>query len=272
MPELPEVETTRLGITPYILGKTLSELVVRNPKLRWPVDSELPQRLARQTVHKIERRGKYLLLFMDSGCALLHLGMSGSLRITELDDRELRPHDHIDWQFTDGTVLRFNDPRRFGALLWTEAEPKQHELLRQLGPEPLDDVFDGDYLYNTIHKRQALIKTVIMDSHIVVGVGNIYASEALFSAAIRPDRAAGSLNLDDCLRLSASIKHVLAQAIQQGGTTLRDFRNPQGKPGYFQQQLHVYGRADQDCHRCGGIIEQKTIGQRASYFCGTCQF
>lgn len=270
MPELPEVETTRLGITAHITGQKIRQLIVRNPHLRWPVPNDLPTILPGQQLKQIQRRGKYLLFSLDHGCALLHLGMSGSLRITDIHDPDLRKHDHVDWIFENDTVLRFNDPRRFGALLWTE-HVDTHPLLASLGPEPLSDVFDAGHLFSRREKRTVPIKSLIMDSHIVVGVGNIYASEALFKAGILPTRPALSLTLQECAHLVEAIKQVLAQAIEQGGTTLRDFRNPEGKPGYFQQELSVYGRLDQNCQRCAGKIQQLKIAQRASYFCPDCQ-
>ncbi|WAR43480.1 bifunctional DNA-formamidopyrimidine glycosylase/DNA-(apurinic or apyrimidinic site) lyase [Methylomonas rapida] len=270
MPELPEVETSRRGIAPHILGKCFSSVIVRQPRLRWPVPSDLPSTLAGLRLGAVERRGKYLLLTTEAGTLLLHLGMSGNLRITTPDQPMLK-HDHVDFVFDDGTVLRFNDQRRFGAVLWTDQAVETHPLLASLGPEPLSAAFGGDYLYACSRNRKTAVKSLIMDSHIVVGVGNIYASESLFLARLHPNRAAGDIGLASYQDLSAAIKTVLQRSIDQGGTTLRDFLNAQGKPGYFQQSLSVYGREGQACLCCAEPIQQLKIGQRASYFCGGCQ-
>ena len=269
MPELPEVETTRRGITPHILGKRFKTVIVRQSQLRWPVPDILTTTLPGLTLNDIDRRGKYLLLRTDAGTVLLHLGMSGNLRITT-PDQEIGKHDHIDFIFDDDTVLRLNDQRKFGAVLWTST-PEEHPLLIKLGPEPLSDGFNSDYLYHCSRNRTAPIKNVIMDSHIVVGVGNIYANESLFLAGLHPNRSVSDLDLPDYQRLVDAIKTVLVRAIEQGGTTLRDFTNAQGKPGYFQQSLSVYGRGGQACLRCEEPIQHLKIGQRASYFCGNCQ-
>ncbi|MGY6276979.1 bifunctional DNA-formamidopyrimidine glycosylase/DNA-(apurinic or apyrimidinic site) lyase [Methylomonas sp. MgM2] len=269
MPELPEVETTRRGISPHILGKRINALVVRQSQLRWPVPDALASTLPGLSVNEVGRRGKYLLLVTSAGTIILHLGMSGNLRITTPEQKPGK-HDHIDFVFDDDTVLRLNDQRKFGAVLWTEA-PATHPLLATLGPEPLSDAFSADYLYDRGRNRTAPIKNVIMDSHIVAGVGNIYANESLFLAGIHPKRPAGAIALPDYQRLAEAIKTVLDKAIEQGGTTLRDFTNAQGKPGYFQQSLFVYGRGGKTCLRCEEPVQQMKIGQRASYFCGHCQ-
>lgn len=270
MPELPEVETTCRGIMPHIRGKKISRVIIRQQQLRWPVADDLPQILSGQIVLQVKRRAKYLLLETATGSLIIHLGMSGNLRIV---NTQLKPgkHDHIDFVFADGVILRLNDPRRFGAVLWTTAPTNQHPLLESLGPEPLSTDFNGQLLYHLARQRKITVKSFIMNSHIVVGVGNIYASESLFMAGILPSRQAGRISLQRYQQLADSIKNVLKQAIDQGGTTLRDFVNAQGKPGYFQQSLHVYGRANQPCLQCSSPIKQIKIAQRASYFCSHCQ-
>jgi formamidopyrimidine-DNA glycosylase len=271
MPELPEVETSRRGITPHILGKTFQDVIIRQPSLRWPVPSALlVSGLPGLHLDNIERRGKYLLLVTTQGTLLIHLGMSGNVRITTPDEPVLK-HDHVDFVFTDQTVLRFNDQRRFGAVLWTDNPIEQHPLLSELGPEPLSEQFSAEYMFSRCQNRRIPMKSLIMDSHVVVGVGNIYASESLFMAGIHPSRSAADINLSQCQRLADAIKTVLQWAIDQGGTTLRDFVNAQGKPGYFQQSLSVYDRAGEDCLRCEEPIQQLKIAQRASYFCSHCQ-
>ncbi|WNB74938.1 bifunctional DNA-formamidopyrimidine glycosylase/DNA-(apurinic or apyrimidinic site) lyase [Methylomonas koyamae] len=270
MPELPEVETSRRGIAPHILGKTFKAVEVREPRLRWPVSAEIGAVLPGQTLRSVERRGKYLLLGAETGTLILHLGMSGNLRITAPDQLPGK-HDHVDFVFADDTVLRFNDQRKFGAALWTSADPLQHPLLAELGPEPLSAEFDAAYLQRRAGQRSACIKSLIMDSHIVVGVGNIYASESLFLAGVLPTRAAGSLQTTEFERLAAAIKTILGKAIEQGGTTLRDFTNAEGKPGYFKQALAVYGRGGEPCRTCAEPVRHLKIGQRASYYCGRCQ-
>ncbi|MDD2760452.1 MAG: bifunctional DNA-formamidopyrimidine glycosylase/DNA-(apurinic or apyrimidinic site) lyase [Methylomonas sp.] len=271
MPELPEVETTRRGITPHIEGKKFAEVIVRETRLRWPVPDELAAFLPGLMLNTVKRRGKYLLLATDAGTLLLHLGMSGNLRITETSDQTFKKHDHIDFVFADRTVLRFNDQRRFGAILWTSEPSENHPLLATLGPEPLSAAFDEAHLFECSRNKTCPVKNLIMDSHVVVGVGNIYANESLFLAGLHPKRPAGDIELADYRRLASAIKTVLENAIAQGGTTLRDFTNAQGKPGYFQQSLAVYGRGGQACLRCEEPIRQMKIGQRASYFCSACQ-
>lgn len=270
MPELPEVETTRSGIAPHVEGKAVEELVLRRRKLRYPVPQTLLVDLPGQLISKVGRRGKYLLLHAETGTVMVHLGMSGSLRLVDVEV-PAEKHDHIDIVFEGGKALRLHDPRRFGSVLWLEGDPLEHKLLVKLGPEPLSEAFDADYLYQRSRKRKQAIKQFVMDSHTVVGVGNIYASEALFTAGIRPQLAAGKLSRPRCEALVAAIKNVLAQAIEQGGTTLRDFVDGNGKPGYFQQQLLVYGREAEPCSRCGKAIKMLRLGQRASYYCPSCQ-
>lgn len=270
MPELPEVETTRRGIAPHIQGKHFKTVIIRQSQLRWPVPENLASTLTGLRLNQVSRRGKYLLLTTDAGTLLLHLGMSGNLRITRPDESILK-HDHIDFIFDDDTVLRLNDQRKFGAALWTDKAVEEHPLIATLGPEPLSDAFDGNYLFDRSRSRKTPIKSLIMDSHIVVGVGNIYASESLFLARLHPNRPAGAIDLGDYQALADAIKTILQRAIDQGGTTLRDFLNAQGKPGYFQQSLSVYGRGGQACLYCAEPIQQQKIGQRASYFCESCQ-
>ncbi len=270
MPELPEVETTRRGVARYCAGKRVVRVVVRDARLRWPVPQALVRQLPGQVIEAVERRGKYLLLRTQAGTLIMHLGMSGSLHVVPTATR-VQKHDHLDIVLDDQTCLRLRDPRRFGAALWTIHEPLLHPLLSKLGPEPLDEHFHAAYLYRRAQGRRAAIKQFIMDSHVVVGVGNIYANEALFGAGIRPGRAAGSLSRARCERLVQAIRQVLQQALAHGGTTLRDFRNSDGTPGYFQQQLSVYGRAGLPCPVCGRSVQLVRQGQRATYYCARCQ-
>lgn len=270
MPELPEVETTRRGIAPRITGRTVRQVIVRNARLRWPVPARLKSLLPGNRITEVSRRGKYLLLHTPAGALLLHLGMSGSLRLVAADT-PAEKHDHVDIVFSDGQALRLRDPRRFGAVLWAGAAPLEHKLLKALGPEPLAEEFTADQLYARARRRRCSVKEFIMDSRTVVGVGNIYASEALFLAGIRPTLAAGRLSRASCAQLVAAIQQVLARAIHSGGTTLRDFTNGEGKPGYFQQQLNVYGRAGEPCRRCQTAIKQLRQGQRSSFYCPRCQ-
>ena len=270
MPELPEVETTRRGIEPHINQQTISDIVIRQRALRWPVPKQLRQKAIDQTIRSVDRRGKYLLLRLDNGSIIIHLGMSGSLRICH-NGAPIEKHDHVDFVFGNHTILRLRDPRKFGAVLWTNDAPEQHKLLSALGPEPLDDAFNGGYLYECTRKRSASIKSVIMNSHIVVGVGNIYACESLFLAGINPRRKAGSLSLARCEKLAAAIKQVLADSITQGGTTLRDFIRENGMPGYYAQKLFVYGKTGEACTRCGNPIKQIKQQQRSTFYCTHCQ-
>lgn len=270
MPELPEVETTRRGIRPHILGHRITRCVVRDRRLRWPVPRGLESKLRDQTIQAVTRRGKYLLITTPMGTVIVHLGMSGSLRVLACDT-PYEKHDHVEFVFDNQQCLRLRDPRRFGAVLFTEGDPLQHELLRSLGPEPLSAEFNGDYLFTESRKRRVCIKAFIMDSHIVVGVGNIYANEALFAAGIHPRRAAGKVTHAQYIRLAQAIKDVLRAAIKAGGTSLRDFTRSDGKPGYFRQSLQVYGREAEPCPRCGKPISHAVIAQRASYYCTHCQ-
>lgn len=270
MPELPEVETARRGITPHLKGRRVAAVIVRDKRLRWPIPPALLKELPGQRIDAVERRGKYLLLKTRAGTALLHLGMSGSLRVLPAETPPQK-HDHVDIVMDSGQALRLRDPRRFGALLWTRGDPAQHKLLKDLGPEPLSDDLDGDHLFEQSRGIKAAVKVFIMDSHRVVGVGNIYASESLFLAAIRPQRAAGRVTAKEYAALARGIKKVLTASIKAGGTTLRDFAREDGEPGYFSQRLRVYGRDGQRCYRCGGTILAKATGQRMTYWCPDCQ-
>lgn len=274
MPELPEVETTLRGISPHILNQTVADTVVRQPKLRWRIPDDLAQTLQGQTVLECSRRAKYLLIRFATGILLMHLGMSGSLRIfTRGDTRINAPdkHDHADIIFADGTVLRFHDPRRFGAILWFAGAPEHHPLLAALGPEPLSPEFDADYLYEKLHKQKRAVKLALMDNAVVVGVGNIYANESLFKAHVSPRRAANKVTRKECALLVATIQAVLQRAIATGGSTLRDFVNSDGKSGYFQQEYNVYGRHNQPCPECGQLICKEIVGQRGTFYCRHCQ-
>jgi formamidopyrimidine-DNA glycosylase len=268
MPELPEVETTRRGIEPFLLNHQIRRIEVRDPRLRWPVTDEVLNARGR-TVTGVRRRAKYLLIDVRHGSLLLHLGMSGSIRVLT-ETREPEKHDHFDI-ITDAAILRFNDPRRFGTFLWCDHPPESHQLLASLGPEPLSDEFGGSHLHRASRKRKLAVKNFIMDASIVVGVGNIYASEALFMAGIHPSREAGRVSASRYDGLAHAIKDVLNRAIEQGGTTLRDFSGTGGTPGYFAQELLVYGRAGEPCFQCGAPIRRKVIGQRSSYYCLSCQ-
>jgi len=269
MPELPEVETTRRGIRPHILGQRLLGVVVRQPRLRWPVPVRLRQSISGQRLLEVGRRAKYLLLELERGTLLIHLGMSGSLRILPLDT-PAGAHDHLDLLFPD-CLLRLRDPRRFGAVLWTREPVAQHRLIRHLGPEPLDPCFDGATLQHRATGRRVAVKNLIMDGRVVVGVGNIYANEALFMSGINPARACNRISRQRYDRLAENIKQVLGAAIQRGGTTLRDFQQEDGRPGYFAQELLVYGKQGQACPRCDAPILQRRIGQRSSFYCRYCQ-
>lgn len=270
MPELPEVETTVNGIKPWLKNKRIKKINIYNPSLRWMIPKDLPIKYLNQKVSSISRRAKYILIHLESGATLiLHLGMSGSLVIVT-DSTPLAKHDHFEMKMDDGTILRFNDPRRFGCVLDT-MDYHNHKLIKNLGPEPLEADFDGQYLKKkSLNKTQA-IKNFIMDGHIVVGVGNIYASESLFMAGIHPNKSAGKVSLTKYNQLATVIKQVLSLAIKAGGTTLKDFINAEGKPGYFAQDLKVYARKDLPCVNCGKNILQKTIGQRSTFYCGLCQ-
>ena len=270
MPELPEVETTLRGIEPYVEGQRLSKITVRNTALRWPVPKDELQRLVGEKVQRLERRAKYILLYTAGGTVLLHLGMSGSLRVLDAGV-PAEKHDHIDLEINGEKIVRFNDPRRFGCCLLIDEPVKEHKLLNNLGPEPLSEEFDGGYLHRLSRGRNLAVKNFIMDGKIVVGVGNIYASESLYEAGIKPTAAAKRISRPRYQRLAEEIKSVLAKAIKAGGTTLNDFTQTDGKPGYFRHELQVYGRAGEICYRCGGQIKSKIIGQRNTFFCGDCQ-
>ncbi|MEE9099693.1 MULTISPECIES: bifunctional DNA-formamidopyrimidine glycosylase/DNA-(apurinic or apyrimidinic site) lyase [Pseudomonas] len=269
MPELPEVETTRRGIAPYLEGQRVSRVIVRERRLRWPIPEDLDVRLSGQRILQVERRAKYLLLNAEVGTLISHLGMSGSLRLVECGLPAAR-HEHVDIELESGLALRYTDPRRFGALLWSQA-PLEHELLRHLGPEPLTEAFEGERLYQMSRGRSMAVKPFIMDNAVVVGVGNIYATEALFAAGIDPRREAGTISRARYLKLAQEIKRILAIAIERGGTTLRDFVGGDGQPGYFQQELFVYGRGGEFCKVCGSTLREVRLGQRASVYCPRCQ-
>ena len=270
MPELPEVETIRRGIAPWLADSAIAEVIVREPRLRFPVPPDLPGRLRGQRVGSVRRRSKYLLIGCERDTLLIHLGMSGRLHALTAPEAP-RKHDHVDIVLDSGTVLRFHDPRRFGCVLLCDGDGSGERLLAGLGPEPLEDAFDGDYLHARLRDRRASIKALLMDARIVVGVGNIYAQEALFEAGIRPGRAAGRLSRPECHRLVAAVRAVLERAVVAGGTTLRDFTGADGAPGYFQQDLHVYGRAGLNCRRCTSPLRLSRITGRSSTWCPRCQ-
>ncbi|MGW8247140.1 MAG: bifunctional DNA-formamidopyrimidine glycosylase/DNA-(apurinic or apyrimidinic site) lyase [Acidiferrobacterales bacterium] len=270
MPELPEVETTRRGIAPLVEGRTITEVVVREHRLRWPVTRGLVKKLIGQKIHRVSRRAKYLLFSLDDGTLIIHLGMSGRLWVVDANQAAIK-HDHVDIALDNGKVLRFHDPRRFGAILWTTADPESHKLLRQLGPEPLGKEFTASYLYQTTRGRKRRIRDVLLDSQVVAGIGNIYANEALYLAGIDPRRTAGRISRPRIERLVSAIVEVLNSAIRAGGTTLRDFRGGDGRPGYFQQALNVYGRAGQPCPQCGAAVMSEQLGGRSLFFCRRCQ-
>ncbi len=270
MPELPEVETTLRGIEPHLKGRTIIEIIIRDHRLRWPVPDSLKNEAVDQTIKSVKRRGKYLLIETATGTVILHLGMSGNLRILPASSPP-KKHDHIDLVLSNKQCLRFHDPRRFGACLWTRDDPLEHKLLNNLGPEPWDDEFNALMLHKRSRQRKIAIKNIIMDSKVVVGVGNIYASEALFLCEINPNIAAGKISLKRFEALLTAIQKILDQAIKQGGTTLRDFTNSSGEPGYFKQELAVYGREGEPCIKCQELIIKKVIGQRSSFYCKKCQ-
>ena len=269
MPELPEVETSRRGIAPWVEGQQVREVIVRDRRLRWPIPHDIDRELPGQEIRAVRRRAKYLLFETPRGTAIMHLGMSGSVRIIASDEPAGK-HDHVDICFGSGKSLRFRDPRRFGSLLWSK-DPYQHALLRDLGPEPLTSAFDGACLHEKSRGRKVSIKQFIMNAAVVVGVGNIYASEALFIAGIHPKRSAGRISAGRMSGLAGAIKQVLQQAIDAGGTTLNDFVGGDGEPGYFQQMLNVYGRAGEPCRRCKRRISAVVLGQRSTFYCKHCQ-
>jgi formamidopyrimidine-DNA glycosylase len=270
LPELPEVETTRRGVAPHARGRRILSLNVYEPRLRWPVSAQLAATVAGQRIVRVGRRAKYLLLTLETGTLLLHLGMSGNLRVAPAGTQRLT-HDHFDLVLNSGVVLRFNDPRRFGSLLYTSEDPRRHPLLRHLAPEPLGAAFDADYLWRVTRRRRVAIKQLLMNSQLVVGVGNIYASEALFRARIRPQRRAGTLTRREAGQLVRAVRAVLRQAIRAGGTTLRDYLKADGEPGYFRQRLYVYERDGRPCRRCRTPLRAISQGQRSTYYCPSCQ-
>lgn len=271
MPELPEVETVRRGLEPHLLQRRIRAVQLRERRLRWPVPAQLPQLAAQRRIERIDRRGKYLIVGLDSGDRMIwHLGMSGRLFVLP-QGHPLVKHDHADFELDDGQLVRFHDPRRFGALLWWPREETEHVLLREMGPEPFTDAFNGDYLFAQSRGRSLAVKNFIMDGHIVVGAGNIYAAESLFRAGIRPTRAAGKLTRAQCTLLVAKIREVLSEAVALGGTTLRDFAGARGESGYFQQELFVYGREGEACRVCGSTIKLEVLGARQSCYCPRCQ-
>jgi formamidopyrimidine-DNA glycosylase len=270
MPELPEVETTRRGLEPVLLGRRIVAVRVRERRLRWPLPRGFEAALTGQRIHAVSRRAKYLLIATNGGTLLIHLGMSGNLRAVPTGQAVLG-HDHVDLALDSGLMVRFNDPRRFGSMHFVRGEPAAHPLLRDLGPEPLGPDFDADYLHGRMRGRRVAIKPLLMNATIVVGVGNIYASEALFHAGVRPGRAAGGLTRAEVTRLVAAVRRVLAAAIEAGGTTLRDYVNTDGLPGYFRQKLFVYERTGEPCRVCRTPIRQRVQGQRSTYWCPSCQ-
>ncbi len=269
MPELPEVETTCKGILPYVDQQKVTKVVIRQAKLRWIVPEEIHD-MEGELVESVSRRGKYILLETAKGTALIHLGMSGSLRVLDVGTK-VEKHDHVDIEFGNNKLIRLRDPRRFGSVLWTTKNPLKHKLIRSLGPEPLGEDFNVDYLFQYSRGRKVSIKQFIMNGHVVVGVGNIYACESLFKAGITPAALAGKVSKARYEKLVTIIKEVLAAAIEQGGTTLKDFVRATGSPGYFQQQLNVYGRAGEPCLVCGSTVKQIKQGQRSTFYCGKCQ-
>jgi len=269
MPELPEVETTRLGLLPLV-GQKVGKVIIRNAAMRWPIPAQIADILPGQQLHALQRRAKYILARFDTGTLILHLGMSGRISLLQQDE-PAQKHDHFEIQFSNGNVLRLRDPRRFGAVLWSEGDVDRHVLLQSLGPEPLDDEFDGELLYARTRTRPAPVKNVIMDSSMVVGVGNIYASESLFRAGIHPSTAANKVSKKRYERLVGEIKATLQDALKAGGSSLRDFFSTDGNPGYFQQQYFVYGRTGKPCRKCGTAIRSIRLGQRSTFFCPVCQ-
>lgn len=270
MPELPEVETSCRGIAPHVKNTKIASVVIRQAQLRWSVPPALSTNATNAKIQDIARRGKYILITTNQGTIIIHLGMSGNLRILPADTPILK-HDHVDIVLNTGKCLRFNDPRRFGCILWTTDDPLQHKLLTKLGVEPLTDCFTADYLFKQSRNKKIAIKQLIMNSHVVVGVGNIYACEALFAAGILPTTAAGKISKARYIKLVSAIKDILARAIDIGGTTLRDFLNSEGKPGYFKQQLNVYGRAGLACKRCQGELREIKLNNRSTVYCSHCQ-
>lgn len=271
MPELPEVETVKRGLRPFCHKQQINQVIVRQPKLRWPIPNDIADQLTGHTIESIDRRGKYLLLKLDYGLTLfIHLGMSGVIRVVE-PSTALIKHDHVDIVLSNNMVLRYNDPRRFGAILYTDQPIENHILLKTLGPEPLSDSFSGEMIYQNTRKRKLPIKTWLMHSHNVVGVGNIYANEALFLSKLHPEKLALQLTKAQCDKLAQTVKQVLTKAIEAGGTTLKDFKNTQGSPGYFKQKLFAYGRTNKPCLICGETLQSLRLGGRQTVFCPQCQ-
>ena len=270
MPELPEVETTRRGIAQAVTGKVIGNVIIREPRLRWRLPDEFAGQLQGQRIREVRRRAKYLLIDLDRGSLIVHLGMSGSFRVLPISTTALK-HDHVDLVLDSAQCLRFNDPRRFGSMHYTESDPNEHPLLRKLAPEPLNDEFNAAYLVKKARRRKVAIKQFIMNANLVVGVGNIYASESLFRAGIRPSRATGRVKQEEIVKLVKGIKAVLSDAIRAGGTTLRDYVNADGAPGYFRQKLFVYERVGEPCRKCKTPIKQLRHGQRSTYYCPVCQ-
>lgn len=270
MPELPEVETTCRGIHPHIIQRRVKKVTVRNPSLRWPVEPQLPKLLSGKTLLSLTRRGKYLIFDFGNRFVLWHLGMSGSLRIVKPNEA-IKTHDHVDIHFDNNNILRYHDPRRFGAVVYTTEPPLDHKLLSDLGPEPLSENFTAEHLFQRSRKIQQPVKSWIMNSKVVVGVGNIYANESLFNAGIHPLSPAKKISRQRYDIFYQEIVNVLSNAIQRGGTTLRDFVGGDGKPGYFAQELHVYGRGGHPCTTCGKPLTEKVVAQRATVYCTNCQ-
>ena len=270
MPELPEVEVTRLGLRP-LLKLNVEKVVIRNYSLRWPINSSLSEVLKNQTLLDLSRRGKYILAKFTSGTLIIHLGMSGRICLVSHEE-SLNKHDHLDIQFKkNNLILRYHDPRRFGSIIWTEDDPYSHKLIKNLGPEPLKKEFNAEYLIVRLKNKKQCIKNAIMDSHVVVGVGNIYASEALYHAGIRPHRISKKISMKEIVSLVQSIKNVIKEAIIKGGSTMNDFFDVNGENGYFQNDHKVYGREDEPCFKCQFPIKQLKLGQRSSFFCKKCQ-
>ena len=271
VPELPEVESTLQGISPYLVNNTTKNCIVRAPKLRWPIPSNLKTMISGKKIKSISRRGKYILFEFATGTMIMHLGMSGHVRVFTDGAPKPQKHDHFDMIMQDGCVLRYNDPRRFGSILFTKEAINEHKLLRDIGPEPLEKEFSAKYLLSRCEKSKRPIKTLIMDSHVVPGVGNIYANESLFSANISPLATSSTLSLEQCQKLCKSIKSILKKSIKLGGTTLKDFTSADGKPGYFAQELLVYGKEDQSCPTCKTKLKGIRMSGRQTVYCPSCQ-
>ena len=270
MPELPEVETTRRGLAPHVVGRRIAAVRVYDPRLRWPVPGDLHARLVGRAIASLDRRSKYLLFRLAKGTLLVHFGMTGSLRAFS-HTPPLRPHDHVDLVLDNGVTLRYHDPRRFGAMLWIADSGATHPLLAALGPEPFDPAFNAGYLWQATRRRSAAIKLALMDNHLVVGVGNIYANESLFRAGIRPATPANRVSRARLARLVDEVRATLSAAIAKGGSTLRDYVDSDGEPGYFQLEHFVYGRAGLPCRVCGAQIKTRRQGGRATMYCPVCQ-